>query len=67
MEKSGKILLNAHLASEYGFKDIDGSTPLDFTSLKYVLAATGHEWIASLVPSFVRMPLWLVHLGSNKF
>ena len=67
MEKSGKILLNAHLALEYGFLDIDGSMPDDFTSLKYVLAATGHVWLSSLVPSFIRIPLWLVHMGSNKF
>ena len=67
MKKTGKIFLNTHLASEYGFLDIDGSTPNDFTSLKYVMAATGHDWLAAFVPSFVRIPLWLVHLGSNKF
>jgi len=67
MKKTGKILLTSHLATEYDFMDVDGTTPKDFTSVKYLMAASGHTWIAALVPSFVRIPLWVVHFGSNKF
>jgi len=67
MKKTGKILLTSHLATEYDFVDVDGTTPKDFTSVKYLMAASGHTWIAALVPSFVRIPLWVVHFGSNKF
>jgi len=67
MKKTGKILLTSHLSSEYDFVDVDGTTPKDFTSVQYLMAASGHTWLAALVPSFVRIPLWLVHFGSNKF
>jgi len=67
MKKTGKILLTSHLATEYDFVDVDGTTPKDFTSVKYLMAASGHTWLAALVPSFVRIPLWVVHFGSNKF
>ena len=30
MARSGKIIQTADVAREYGFKDIDGSTPIDF-------------------------------------
>ena len=67
MSKTGKILLTSHLSSEYDFKDTDGSTPSDFTSVKYLMAASGHTWLAKWVPSFVRVPLFIVHFGSYKF
>ena len=67
MSKSGKILLTSHLSSEYDFKDIDGSTPNDFTSVKYLMNSSGHTWLAALFPSFVRVPLFVVHFGSYKF
>ena len=67
IKKTGKILLTSHLSSEYDFVDVDGTTPKDFTSVQYLMAASGHTWLAALVPSFVRIPLWLVHFGSNKF
>lgn len=67
MSKTGKILLTSHLSSEYDFKDTDGTTPSDFTSVKYLMAASGHTWLAAWTPSFVRVPLFIVHFGSYKF
>ena len=67
MGKTGKILLTSHLSSEYGFKDVDGSTPSDFTSVSHLMGASGHTWLASWIPSFVRVPLFIVHFGSYKF
>jgi dehydrogenase/reductase SDR family protein 1 len=67
MSKTGKILLTSHLSSEYEFKDIDGTTPSDFTSVRYLVGASGHTWLASWIPSFLRVPLFVIHFGSNKF
>ena len=67
MSKTGKILLTNHLSAEYGFTDIDGSTPSDYTSVKYLMNSRGHTWLASLIPSFVHIPLFVVHFGSYKF
>ena len=67
MARTGKILLTSHLSSEYGFKDVDGSTPSDFTSVSHLMGASGHTWLASWIPSFVRVPLFIVHFGSYKF
>ena len=67
MSKSGKILLTTHLASEYGFTDVDGVAPSDMLSVKYLLQTGGHTWLAAVVPSCVRVPLFVVHFGSYKF
>ena len=66
MSKSGKILMAADLAREYGFQDLDGSTH-DMRSISILLKAYGYNWTSQLIPSFLRIPLFLMHLGSNKF
>ena len=66
MLKSGKILMTSDLAREYGFKDLDGSIN-DMRSISVLLKAYGYGWISQFVPSFLRIPLFLMHLGSNKF
>jgi len=67
MSKSGKILLTSHLSGEYNFQDIDGTTPGDFTSVKYLMESSGHTWLSALIPGFIRIPLFIVHFGSYKF
>ena len=66
MSKSGKILMTADLAREYGFQDLDGSTH-DMRSISVLLKAFGYHWTSQLIPSFLRIPLFVMHLGSNKF
>ena len=66
MDKSGRILMTCDLAREYGYKDLDG-TLHDLRSVSLQLNANGHPWLAALVPGFVRVPLTILHLGSNKF
>ena len=66
MSKSGKILMTADLAREYGFQDLDGSTH-DMRSISVLLKAYGYVWLSQLIPSFLRIPLLFMHLGSNKF
>ena len=66
MLKSGKILMTCDLAREYGFQDLDGSIH-DMRSISVLLKAYGYVWISQFIPSFLRIPLFVMHLGSNKF
>ncbi|XP_040576823.1 dehydrogenase/reductase SDR family member 1 [Lepeophtheirus salmonis] len=67
MKKTGRILLTADLAREYGFKDIDGTITGDMFSLKNVLNMYGFSLLASFVPSFLRAPKIFLHFISYKF
>jgi hypothetical protein len=66
MGKTGKIVLVCDLAMEYGLTDDDGDVH-DIRSISSLLTAYGHTWLAAWVPSFVRLPLFVMHYGSNKF
>lgn len=66
IDKTGKIVLVCDLAKEYGFTDEDGDTH-DIRSLSKLLSTRGHTWLAAVVPGFVRLPLFVMHYGSNKF
>lgn len=66
MAKTGRILMTGDLAREYNFVDEDGEQH-DVRSVSYWLKRTGHTWLAALVPSFIRVPLFVVHLFGNKF
>jgi len=74
MQRSGKILLTCDLANEYGLVDVDGRTPSNIRSVKAIANMPGKSvpWIIRilvswLVPSFVKIPKWMLHLASNKF
>ena len=66
LEKTGKILFVCDLAREYDFTDEDGDIH-DIKSLGYQFSRTGHTWIASIIPRFLRIPSFLLHLAGNKF
>ena len=66
MDKTGRILMTCDLAREYGFKDLDDSLH-DLRSVSLQLNEMGHTWLASIIPGFVRVPLTLLHMYSNKF
>ncbi|XP_038070036.1 dehydrogenase/reductase SDR family member 1-like isoform X2 [Patiria miniata] len=67
MKKSGRVLLTAELAGEYGFQDIDGTSPVNFRQIKSLFVVTGHPWLAAITPSFVKLPYWLWTASSSKF
>ncbi|ESO00623.1 hypothetical protein HELRODRAFT_192551 [Helobdella robusta] len=60
MRKSGQVLLTTDLAKEYGFKDIDDQLPADFRSISFLLKIHGWPWLAMFIPSFVKVPQWLM-------
>jgi len=65
MKKSGRILIVAELAREYGFKDVGGVQPLSIRQVKYHLQRT-YPSMAWMVPEFVYVPGWLVGAATHK-
>ena len=66
LAKTGKILLTCDLAREYGFQDTDGSIH-DIRSISNLLNAYGWKTLSAVIPSFVRIPLFFMHMGANRF
>jgi len=68
MKKSGRVLLNTDLASEYGFTEDDGSLPIDVFSLKAAfLQIKSMQGLADYIPTFIKVPKILLYLGGFKF
>ncbi|XP_078365326.1 dehydrogenase/reductase SDR family member 1-like [Oculina patagonica] len=65
MKKSGRILIVAELAREYGFKDVGGAQPLSLRQVKYHLQRT-YPSLAWMMPEFVHVPAWLVAASTHK-
>lgn len=66
MKKSGRILIVAELAKEYGFKDVGGVQPLSMRQAKFYLQVT-YPSLAWMMPEFVYVPGWLLAAVTHKF
>ncbi|XP_053738491.1 dehydrogenase/reductase SDR family member 1 [Synchiropus splendidus] len=68
MSLTGKVLMTCDLAQRYGFKDIDGRIVNDYTSLKFYLTQVPYlSWLSPFVPSFIRVPRFVLTLASGRF
>ncbi|XP_076829332.1 dehydrogenase/reductase SDR family member 1 [Brachyhypopomus gauderio] len=68
MSLTGKVLLTCDLARRYGLRDIDGRSVVDYTSLKFVLSQVPYlSWLSAVMPSFLRVPRFVLTLASSKF
>lgn len=73
LERSGKILLTCDLAEEYGLQDVDGRVPSNLRSLRAIVNTPWMKvpnivkMISWIIPSFIKIPKWMLHLASNKF
>jgi len=73
LQRSGKILLTCDLADDYGLFDIDGRVPSNIRSVSAILNTpwmkipTFLKMISWIIPSFIKIPKWMLHLASNKF
>lgn len=66
MKKSGKVLMTGDLGQEYGFRDIDGREVSTFRSVSFLLDYAGYKWLAKVIPSWMKIPCWLVSFGGHK-
>ncbi|XP_031534750.1 dehydrogenase/reductase SDR family member 1 isoform X2 [Vicugna pacos] len=65
---SGKVLPSCDLARRYGLQDIDGRPIQDYLSLSSILShVSSLGWLASYLPSFLRVPKWAMTLYTSKF
>ncbi|XP_046507353.1 dehydrogenase/reductase SDR family member 1 [Equus quagga] len=65
---SGKVLPSCDLARRYGLRDVDGHPVDDYFSLSSVLTRVSSlGWLASFLPSFLRVPKWILTLYTSKF
>lgn len=68
MSLTGKILLTCDLARRYGVKDVDGRSVADYTCVKYLLSQSPYlSWLSYVVPSFIRVPHFMITLANSKF
>ncbi|XP_074090886.1 dehydrogenase/reductase SDR family member 1 [Macrotis lagotis] len=68
LQMSGRVLPSCDLARKYDFKDVDGRPVSDFLSLQSALSEVPRlAWLASYMPSFLRVPKWIIALYSSKF
>jgi len=66
-EKTGRILFTQDLAVEYGFTDVDGLNPLSTRHVGFYLVAAGYHRVARWIPDFVKIPMFVIHMLSNRF
>ncbi|XP_041092832.1 dehydrogenase/reductase SDR family member 1-like isoform X3 [Polyodon spathula] len=68
MSLSGKVLLTCDLSRRYNLRDLDGREVLDSTSLRFLLSGVpGLSWLSSFIPSFLRLPKFILTLRASKF
>ncbi|KAM4605666.1 dehydrogenase/reductase SDR family member 1 [Polymixia lowei] len=68
MSLTGKVLMTCDLARRYGIQDIDGRSVTDYTSLKFLLTQVPYlSWLSLVVPSFLRVPRFLLTLANGRF
>lgn len=66
MKKTGKILLSRDLGDEYGFVDEDGAQPVSLRCVSDLLDMSGWKMTSKFVPSFLRIPHWMISMAGNK-
>lgn len=68
MKKTGRILITADLGNEYGFVDVDGRRRASMREVGFALSFLTHKPVfMQLLPSFLRIPCWMLSLAGNKF
>ncbi|MGH0175217.1 UNVERIFIED_CONTAM: hypothetical protein FKN15_069392 [Acipenser sinensis] len=68
MSLSGKVLLTCDLSRRYNLRDLDGREVLDSTSLRFLLSRVpGFSWLSPFIPSFLRLPKFVLTLTASKF
>uniref|UniRef100_A0A8D3ATU2 Dehydrogenase/reductase (SDR family) member 1 n=1 Tax=Scophthalmus maximus TaxID=52904 RepID=A0A8D3ATU2_SCOMX len=65
---TGKVIMTCDLARRYGIQDVDGRSVTDYTSLKFLLTQVPYlSWLSVVVPSFLRLPRFVLTLANSRF
>uniref|UniRef100_A0A3P8X5X0 Dehydrogenase/reductase (SDR family) member 1 n=1 Tax=Cynoglossus semilaevis TaxID=244447 RepID=A0A3P8X5X0_CYNSE len=68
MSMTGKILMTSDLSRRYGIQDVDGRSVTDYTSVKFLLTMVPYlSWLSVIVPSFIRLPRFVLTLAHSRF
>lgn len=68
MSLTGKVLMTCDLARRYGLRDIDGRSVADYTSVKSLLSQAPYvSWLSVVVPSFIRVPRFILSMVHSRF
>ncbi|XP_076469879.1 dehydrogenase/reductase SDR family member 1-like [Babylonia areolata] len=68
MKKTGRVLITGDLGAEYGFVDVDGTRRYSMRELGFILSyMTGNTIFLSIIPSFFKIPCWILSLSGSKF
>ncbi|XP_013381822.1 dehydrogenase/reductase SDR family member 1-like [Lingula anatina] len=67
MQMTGKVLLTAELGTKYGFKDINGKCPPNMRSISTLLRMGGYIKLASWIPSWLKIPMFIWSAPAYKF
>lgn len=68
MSLTGRVLMTCDLSRRYGIKDVDGRSVVDYTSIKFLLTQVPYlSWLSVVVPSFLRLPRFVLTLASSRF
>ncbi|VDP86351.1 unnamed protein product [Echinostoma caproni] len=67
LKQSGRTLFLSDLARRFGVKDCNKKYPTDPRSVKTLLKLAGWRRVAFFVPSFVKVPCWVLSIVTSKF
>ena len=70
MNYTGKVVIGAEYAQQFGIKDIDGRTIYSLRQMKF-MAETFFpnylKFLAYFIPQFIKAPAWMLNYIANKF
>ncbi|KAF8568013.1 hypothetical protein P879_05633 [Paragonimus westermani] len=67
MARSGRIVLVSDVATTYGIREPDGTTPPNLRSVQLLMRLSNHTTLARFIPRFIRLPMSLfLYLTSSS-
>ncbi|XP_068196371.1 dehydrogenase/reductase SDR family member 1 [Antennarius striatus] len=68
MSLTGRTIMTCDLARRYGIKEDDGRSIVDYSSVKFLLSQVPSlAWLVPYVPSFIRVPHFVLTLANSRF
>ncbi|XP_069044828.1 dehydrogenase/reductase SDR family member 1 isoform X1 [Lepisosteus oculatus] len=68
MALTGKVLMTSDLARRYNIRDVDGRSVFDNMSVSFLVSQVPYlSWLSSFIPSFLRLPKFVLTLLHGRF